>query len=96
MEIVDRESTFSAPDAVFEYPQRVMVSTALSRDEKVAQLRELKSTLEKLRRANATPTFPQAAGPVEAEKLAASRKLAAVKDALMQLHRLVTLVSSRW
>lgn len=91
MEIVDRRTAFRAPDAVFGHPQRVVTSTALSHDEKVALLRKWKSTLEKLRRPNATPnatsTSHPAAGPVDAEKLAASGKLAAIKDALMELRR---------
>jgi hypothetical protein len=65
----------------------VVTSTALSHDEKVALLRKWKSTLEKLRRPTATPTSHPAAGPVESEKLVAIGKLAAVKDALMELQR---------
>ena len=64
-----------------------MVATALSHDEKVALLHKCKSTLEKLRLPNATPAAHQVAGPVDAEKLAAIGKLAAVKDALMELRR---------
>ena len=87
MEIVNRKTAFSAPDSVFRHPQRVVASTALSHDEKVALLRKWKSTLETFRRPNASPTPHQTAGPVEAEKLAAIGKLAAVKDALMALRR---------
>lgn len=87
MEIVDRKTAFSAPEAVFGYPQRVVVTTTLSHDEKIALLRKWKSTLEKLRKSNATPTFHQAAGPVDADKLMTLRKLAAIKDALMELRR---------
>ena len=87
MEIVDRKTAFSAPDAVFGHPQRVVTSTALSYDEKVALLRKWKATLEKLRWPKTTPTSYRAAGPVEAEKLAAIGKLAAVRDALMELRR---------
>lgn len=87
MEIVDRKTAFSAPDAVFGHPQRVLVSTSLSHDEKVALLRKWKSTLEKVRRPNATPVYDLAAGPIAADKLAAVGKLAAVKKALMELRR---------
>ncbi len=87
MEIVDRKTAFSAPDAVFGHPQRLVASTALSHDEKVALLRKWKSTLEMIRRPGATPASDAAAGPVHAERLAAIAKLAAVKDALMDLRR---------
>lgn len=87
MEIVDRKTAFSAPDAVFGDPQRVVASTALSHDEKVALLRKWKSTLEAVRRPGATPACDAALGPVHTERMSALGKLAAVKDALMELRR---------
>lgn len=92
MDIVDRKTAFSAPDEVFGHPQRVVASTALSHDEKVALLRKWKSALETVRRPTATPAAGAAVVPAHTEPLAATGqlaavKLAAVKHALMELRR---------
>jgi hypothetical protein len=76
METIDRKLVFDSPAAVFVHPMRVVQSSQLSHDDKVVVLRNWKRNLEKLRDDDA-----------EMPQLDVDSRLAAVTEALGELHR---------
>jgi len=79
METIDRKLVFDTPAAVFVHPIRVVQSAQLSHDDKVVVLRNWKRNLEKLR--------DLAAEEGTAPQPDVDSRLAAVADALDELHR---------
>jgi hypothetical protein len=75
METIDRKLVFDTPAAVFVHPMRVVQSPQLSDDDKMVVLRNWKRNLEKLR------------DDAEMPQLDVDSRLAAVSDALGELHR---------
>jgi uncharacterized protein (DUF934 family) len=80
METIDRKLVFDTPAAVFVHPMRVVQSAQLSHDDKVVVLRNWKRNLEKLRELSDDDTI--------APSLEVDSRLAAVTDALDELHRM--------
>ena len=81
METFDLKRAFSSPDLVFGHPQRVVVATALSHDDKIFVLRRWKQSLERLWSANATKAGRALLAPD------VPAKLAAISRALNELRR---------
>lgn len=77
---IDHKRVFSAPDSVFGHPQRVLFTSGLSHDDKVAVLRRWKHMLETLRAESAGKSGGTSGSDVSA-------RLAAVRDALNVLRR---------
>jgi hypothetical protein len=80
METIDRKLVFDTPAAVFVHPMRVVQSAQLSHDDKVVVLRNWKRNLEKLRELSDDDTATPS--------LEVDSRLAAVTDALDELHRM--------
>jgi hypothetical protein len=80
METIDRKLVFDTPAAVFVHPMRVVQSAQLSHDDKVVVLRNWKRNLEKLRELSDDDSVTPS--------LEVDSRLAAVTDALDELHRM--------
>ena len=81
MDTFDLKRAFISPELVFGHPQRVLVATALSHDDKVFVLRRWKQALERLWSADASGTVRAKVAPD------VSAKLAAISRALSELGR---------
>jgi hypothetical protein len=81
MNMVELKLAFSYPDVVFGHPRRVVTTTALSGDDKIALLRKWKHTLERSWDTDAAGAARDAAGSE------VSARLAAIQRALDDLSR---------
>jgi hypothetical protein len=80
-ETIDRKLVFDAPATFFVHPHRVIETAMLSHDDKIVVLRNWKRHLETLRDQHTDDR-------ADAQRLQLDSRLAAVSDALNELHRM--------
>lgn len=79
MTAIDRKRAFSAPDSQFGHPQRVLLETGLSYDDKIVVLRNWKQGLIQLQKAS-EENMLNGGGPNDV-----STQLTAVTQAMQEL-----------